>query len=594
MLAVGALVLSGLTALDVTLAARPAQAATPAAWPSPQPAKTAVPPPAAAPNYENVPGPYDDTDDAKQQAKATKTKVEILAKRTESATTYATPEGKLMTSFAAEPVRVRQGGQWVPVDTTLVATAGHLSSRATKGALALSAGVTVAGAAVASLDDNAGHAVSLNWPTALPAPSVAGDTATYRGVGSDADLSIRATASGFEQSVVLNSRPTVAPVIRLPLGGHGYTAKASADGGFDLLDAADSTTVVGRISPAVMFGSEVGANSGEPTRSATVASSLVTTAGGQELRLSPDLAFLADPGVRYPVKIDPFVQIGQTGHTYIDSGFNTGNPSDWLAKIGTYNGGANVNRSLFSFNWGGLRSAGIASATFWIYENWSWSCSPSWAELWDTGYFDGGTRWSTAPPPYTWWASQNVAFGYSSGCGSNWVGFDATRLAQAWSNGGYGTTYAMLKAPNEVDNNQWKKFDANSAHFDVTYADPGCTYYSQTGYEVCGAIRDHYNAVGVLPRWATRPPTSRSPRTPSAGTTTSRMVRPSTGRRLPGLKPSSARSGIGGPRSAGRPAIWAIRPATSTTRRAAGSRTSSVARFTGTPLPVRWSTRPGL
>jgi len=70
------------------------------------------------------------------------------------------------------PVRVRQGGTWGPVSTSL--------RRSASGALAtISAGDSK---------------LSLSWPGQLPTPTVSGSSATYKNVLPGVDLVLTATS----------------------------------------------------------------------------------------------------------------------------------------------------------------------------------------------------------------------------------------------------------------------------------------------------------------------------------------------------------------------------------------------------------------
>ncbi|MDH6453030.1 hypothetical protein M2155_005438 [Streptomyces sp. SAI-119] len=115
---------------------------------------------------------------AQAQAVADGTSVPVNALTTESDTVTAEADGSFTTTSSVLPVRVRQGGDWVPVDATLVAGAdGTYSPRATPSGVRLSGGGS---GPLATLTDPTGHSMSLTMPFALPAPQVSGEHGPLR------------------------------------------------------------------------------------------------------------------------------------------------------------------------------------------------------------------------------------------------------------------------------------------------------------------------------------------------------------------------------------------------------------------------------
>ena len=151
---------------------------------------------------------------AQEYARREGHRVEVTSLRAEASTTYANVDGSLTTEFVTQPIRVRRGDGWVPVDTTLVADAAGVHPRAVPGSLVLSAG---GGSTLATISAG-GRSSGLRWAAALPKPRLAGDTATYPDVAAGVDLTVTATRVGFEVSFVLKTRPANAGgVFRLPL-----------------------------------------------------------------------------------------------------------------------------------------------------------------------------------------------------------------------------------------------------------------------------------------------------------------------------------------------------------------------------------------
>jgi hypothetical protein len=67
-------------------------------------------------------------------------RVEVLSERTEFSQNYLNVDGSRTVEESIEPVRVRKGDSWVPVDTTLKVTERGVVPRATVLPMVFSAG----------------------------------------------------------------------------------------------------------------------------------------------------------------------------------------------------------------------------------------------------------------------------------------------------------------------------------------------------------------------------------------------------------------------------------------------------------------------
>ena len=121
--------------------------------------------------------------------------VEILDERTESAETFALPDGTLRTRQHASPIRVRRGTGWAAVNTELIASNGVVAPRATTLDVRFSAG----GAAPLVTVVRGGKSLALSWPSALPVPTLLGDTAKYAEVLPGVDLLVEGAVTKFRQ-----------------------------------------------------------------------------------------------------------------------------------------------------------------------------------------------------------------------------------------------------------------------------------------------------------------------------------------------------------------------------------------------------------
>ncbi|MFE2282590.1 ricin-type beta-trefoil lectin domain protein [Streptomyces sp. NPDC059443] len=279
-------------------------------------------------------------DAALAEAKSTGKPVPVPASTTETDTVVANPNGTFGLTRSVGPRRTKRDGAWVDLDATLVKVPdGTLRPKATSSKLILSGGGT---APLAILDQD-GKRLALSWPEPLPAPALDGDSAVYREVAPGTDLKVTANeAGGISQVLVVKSAEAAKDpkLAKLTMGvkGEGVTVSADAGGSLKAADASgrtvfqaptptmwDSTAEVRaplakspdttkfsqaamalQAAPAATGGEAEGAvsDSGGPggfAKTARVQADL----GKDTIALTPNRAFLSDPGTAYPVYIDP-------------------------------------------------------------------------------------------------------------------------------------------------------------------------------------------------------------------------------------------------------------------------------------------------
>ncbi|MGW3804718.1 LamG domain-containing protein, partial [Streptomyces clavifer] len=179
-------------------------------------------------------------------AKKSGQKVEILGMRTSRREIYAEPNGTFTAREYTDPVRTFQAGTWVDIDRTLVRHAdGTVSPKAAAVALSFSDGT--AGEPFVTMNQ-AGREMALTWPYGkLPAPSLDGDTATYKEALPGVDLTVRAEADGFGHLLVVKTPEAAADprLARLDLGlrTDGLKVEEDASGAIRAEDAAVGGTV---------------------------------------------------------------------------------------------------------------------------------------------------------------------------------------------------------------------------------------------------------------------------------------------------------------------------------------------------------------
>jgi hypothetical protein len=152
-------------------------------------------------------------------ARLRKRKVEILDQLTDKTTTWANSNGTVTTRSYAAPIRFQRAGKWVAVDTTLHMNAdGDVTPKAQQNGLVLAPGgknAVLAGMGAGK------HRLAVGWKGTLPKPSLKGSTATYANVTPGADVTVEATRTGFEENVILKSRPKTGYTVTIPVSAKG-------------------------------------------------------------------------------------------------------------------------------------------------------------------------------------------------------------------------------------------------------------------------------------------------------------------------------------------------------------------------------------
>lgn len=411
-------------------------------------------------------------------ARRTGKPVEVTASTTATHQVVANPDGTFTMTSNRRPVRARRGNGWVPVDTALHRTAGGgLAPAATTEDVTFSGGGT--GPLVTLTQD--GRSLAFTWPTPLPAPVVSGPTATYPGVLPGVDLRMAAESDGYREVLVVHDAAAAAnpALAHLHLGvtATGLTLRADADGGLVAVDQAGATVFQGA-KPRMWDSRSVSGAGPAPsaddpgTGRVTPLPAAVSGAGpAYDVGVDPSPAALTGPNVTYPVYIDPqlnrgeeyWVEVTQNGWAYYNA--------NQLAQVGAcYQDGTcaglSVARSFFRMGTEDISGHpnGTTATVFWanFYADEVWGahdCSSEPVGVALAGPIDGGTVW---PGPdgnivNTQWS----AAGQNCPPGPQNVVFDVTSTTQTAANNGWANETLELKAPDEGNQFQWKKFSDN-------------------------------------------------------------------------------------------------------------------------------------
>ncbi|GES04466.1 hypothetical protein Acor_65340 [Acrocarpospora corrugata] len=417
---------------------------------------------------------------ASARTKATKAgeRVEIPEHRTESSTVYANPDGKtLRMELYTEPIRVKKGDGFAPIDTTLIQRDGVIEPKAVQGELALSTG----GDRTLLRSDSERSAASVSAPSKLPKPVLKGNTATYRSAyGQGVDLQVTATATGFRQEIVIGSRPSGPLRFRLPVDlpeGMSFTADAASrpslmSGGEKILD----------LRPGMLLDAAAEAPAA-PIDGGRLGKAAVTLEpGASTLVYAPDPAFLADPAVTFPVTLmavdsdwwEPDISdggsdtfINNDAWTYSADGFNLDR-----ILVGKSNSGSVRWRSYLKFpdipHDSPLRQGTVQNADLTLWNHLSNSCGDAvgsgviarritspWDEL--------SLQWS-AQPTVTNAGSDDELGAYSPDCAlGGWAAKEwflihsVNGIVQEWADGAPNYGF-QLTAGNENDLTNWRRY----------------------------------------------------------------------------------------------------------------------------------------
>ncbi|MFF4195698.1 LamG-like jellyroll fold domain-containing protein [Nonomuraea sp. NPDC001831] len=440
-------------------------------------------------------------------AEATGQLVEVLAERGETREVYATPEGTMYVNDRLAPIRKKQGDTWVPLYNGLRFQDGTVRPYSSLVDLRLSAGGT---GPMATLT-RSGHTMSLTWPTALPTPTLDGDTAVYAGVlGPDVDLRVRATADGFAHTLVVKT-PAAAQDPRLAsltlgLSAPTLTVSTGADGTQEAVDP-DNGAVIFEAPRPVMWDSAAAppaagtgmvgedgpvdpptthATDGAPGDASKIAT-IGTELGQGQLTLTPDPAMLTAADTTFPVYIDPMYRTPMSSANLMvaSSGFEIYNFTKdqgmgrcpiGLPSSGKSCGSPHKKRLFYRIPTGWLAGKQVLSAEFHVREVWAASGSKRPVNIHLAKAFGKHSTWnSTSDNWLRKLDSRNVAKGWSGcaakSCPAGDVLFNVTSGVKEAAQKGWRDTTFGLRAADEGDQLGWKRFESR-AYLRVHYNRP--------------------------------------------------------------------------------------------------------------------------
>ncbi|MGC4814282.1 DNRLRE domain-containing protein [Micromonospora sp. DT228] len=455
---------------------------------------------------------------AAAEAHRTRTEVLVDTATTATARTWALPTGQLRSEFHVLPQRSQDaGGRWRDIDNTLTRTGkapGGLDIRPVNvpAPVRFSNGGTTTDDSVLAEVDVAGHTIAYTWPGRLPEPVLDGARALYPEVRPGIDLLVVARdQGGFAQLLIVKDRAAAQS-----LGGVSYGLRSSTlvfhhdknTGGVRVLDRAGGAEITSIPTPFAWdsAGRDPEAEPGAVARTSVANPADVLKLSGLsgsepgahhaplstrldrdrtgDVRLHLDAAaggLLGRPDTLFPVFIDPTLNSGETAwatvyaqnpntNTWNGTNFNSGTT---VTRVGYEKDSPFRARSFWRMGFSSsLRGATVSTASFKIFNNYSYSCTARELQLWLTGAISSGTTWNKQPGWIGEQSRQTFARGYNGNCAQDYVSFNATNAAQLGANSGVPNLTLGMRATNESDTNTWRKFSVNTALLSVTYNRP--------------------------------------------------------------------------------------------------------------------------
>lgn len=421
--------------------------------------------------------------------------VEVTSATSQTNQVMAQPDGSFVLESTREAVRTDINGGWEPIDTTLVVAAdGSVSPRAITIPVEFGAGdsshVVTAGAG------NDAWAFDLVGVT-LPDPVVSGSQVTYPGVRPGVDLVLTAHPSGVTDALVVKSAAAAQALVSDPLEFEGTSAglnvTATADGGLVATNPVTGTALVAG-APVAWDSSGGGQGSDKPDADSSgtgevhplpVAEVVDDGVGAGDSQVSvsvvPPAGLVNDPSTAYPLFLDPAIT-GLESAAYLtvhSNGWDYFNNTAQPMRVG-YCGWAECNpdtqgvaRSFFTFSAPSLAVDDSNPVVYYakvsVQQVWNATSSAQPVNLRSAdGTYSATTNW---PGPT---GNQIEQISSAAGGGSNadaWLNFDSDAVREYVEDRAASRTSLLrfgLRAPNESDRNQWKKFN-NQASLTVKY-----------------------------------------------------------------------------------------------------------------------------
>jgi hypothetical protein len=384
--------------------------------------------------------------------------VVVADKTSETEEVVANPDGTLTSTRSLRPVRVRQDGEWAPVDLTMVHREdGSIGPRAAAVDLRVSGGGVQVPLVV--VGEN-GHEVGLGWSGVLPAPTLDGPTATYPEVVAGVDLTVTADVEGFTQLLVVKSREAALNPALRTVSFTNYRSGTTVTGNEDGLEVRSSEG-------HVVFAGDASRMWDSADRQASMAVAVSDTS----IAITPDQAFLADDSTEYPVFVDPsYYAYGRKNHhVMVQSAWpgehnfdrTDGQLGDLKAGYVCANGCFN-SRSYVEMATDGMPGKYVHSATLAVTVLHSHDCGTAGpTQVWRTDGISPATTWASQPVWREFQSEDNTTNNWEYCPGSGAAEFPVTSAVRAAAANGWTNVTFGLVGKDEANDRFWRRFELN-------------------------------------------------------------------------------------------------------------------------------------
>jgi hypothetical protein len=426
---------------------------------------------------------------ASSGAIATEQPVELMGETTPTSRTIANQDGSFTTTVSAEPTRMLRSGQWVSINTDLVAASGGFKPSQVIADLTFSAGGS--GPAVAMT--SGGVAMRWTWPTPLPAPEVLGDTATYREVLPDVDLRLTAGHTSFSEVLVVRTPQAGAAMAQMSpqfgLDVTGGRAGVDGKGGLQVLDPSGVPAIESEV--PLMWDSRnadtaprTGGSVDEPApENGAAVASLDVQVTGDSLIVNPSDQILTSSATQYPVYIDPTPYTTDSFRRAMVDAYYPGTSyyqwTDHDQGVGYQDySGQSRKRLLWRFYLGSkIYRTSVTQAVFSAMETYAGSCVPQTVNAWSVSSFSSSTTWNNQPTWRSLLDARYVSYGRAdcTASGSSVspsdqpVEFDVLSHVRTLTSSSSAYVLLGLRADSETDSSYWKRFSNAGTQLSVTY-----------------------------------------------------------------------------------------------------------------------------
>ncbi|MEW9184300.1 DNRLRE domain-containing protein [Bacillus mycoides] len=431
---------------------------------------------------KELPAPH--PDQVKKKLKSQAKPTEVVEERTETEKVFDNQDGTFTKKVYTEPIHTEKNGKLEEVSSNLVeAPDKKIVTENTKLKPEFKKTVTDGKYAQFQAD---GHTIQYELIGASgekgeikPSPVTAtheNNTVWYKGIFPHIDLKSTTFNENVKEDFVL-SEYTGHHIFTFALQTD-LTPNLETDGSISFQD--EKKESIFTLPKPYMTDANVNQESGEAVTSQDVRYDIQKTdEKTYTLTVTADPKWLQAPERKYPVNIDPSINVEDFENAYASSTYPNvnysggalwdGGQNAYTLKVGYYDGASGTNYAFIKPQISDLKGAQIQSATFHAYAVWHYyGNQPNgvWLDEVTGGWNVGGVNWNNKP------GSNNIA--HADVGRGQWARFNVTNTVKAWVEGARPNNGFKLHT-NGNGQNHWKKFIAaengsNAPYLEVQYS----------------------------------------------------------------------------------------------------------------------------